>query len=506
MTSDTHTIRRILVLGGGSAGFLAAIALRRKLSVDVTVIRSPKIGVIGVGEGTTFTVPNFLHGYLDIDAKRFHREVQPTYKLGIRFLWGPQERFHYSFTSQLDARYEQLPKANGFYCGDDFCYADLTGAMMAHDRVFTEQQDGGPLVGTNVAYHIENEQLVAFLEQAAVAAGIEIIDDTVSLVERDEQGIQALVLESGRRESADLYIDCSGFRSELISRTFGEPFLPFDSSLFCDRAVIGGWPRTNEPLKPYTTSETMDHGWAWQIEHDAFINRGYVYSSRFVSDEDAERELRAKNPLIGSTRTLGFVSGRYRNAWVHNAVALGNAAGFVEPLEATSLAIICDHVSVLIKTLADCNMQSRPSQITMFNRYNANNWDAVRRFLAIHYKFNTRLNTPFWQACRADTDLCDAAAIVEFYQENGPSLLWSKMLLGPNDPFGWEGYLAMLVGQRVPYRNRYVPSESERHEWRRIQDNLRTKALAAMPQEQALSIIRSDDWNWRPDFYRQASH
>jgi tryptophan halogenase len=249
----------------------------------------------------------------------------------------------------------------------------------------------------------------------------------------------------------------------------------------------------------------MNAGWCWQIEHDSAVNRGYVYSSDFISDEDAETELRAKNPKLCETRMVKFTSGRYRNAWVQNAVAIGNAAGFVEPLEATSLAVICDHAASLVKSLEDMEFQLRPSQIEMFNRYNASNWDAIRRFLAIHYKFNSRVKSPFWDACLADTDLAGAESLVDYYQENGPSLLWSKMLLDPNDPFGWEGYLAMLVGQDVPYANPYSPSDQEQAEWQRIQNSLASQASTAMPQEEALPILRSDSWVWRPGFYQEAA-
>ena len=137
--------------------------------------RSPSeklnIGIIGVGEGSTFTVPNYLHGYLGIDPTQFHLAVNPTYKLGIRFIWGTRPFFHYTFTNQLNARYSQLPKANGYYCDENFEYADLNSALMAHNKVFERQADGGPLVNSDVAYHVENKQFVAFLERVGRALG-----------------------------------------------------------------------------------------------------------------------------------------------------------------------------------------------------------------------------------------------------------------------------------------------------------------------------------------------
>ena len=172
---------------------------------------------------------------------------------------------------------------------------------------------------------------------------MEIIDGKVTGSERrPEGGIAAVHLEDGRRLAADFFIDASGFRSELLGRALEEPFVSFDRSLFCDRAVVGGWERTDEPILPYTTAETMDAGWAWQIEHEHHVNRGYVYSSQAISDDEAAAEFLRKNPKAPqSPRVVKFRSGRYRRQWVDNVVAIGNAGGFVEPLEATALMIVC---------------------------------------------------------------------------------------------------------------------------------------------------------------------
>lgn len=504
--AKSKPISSVIVLGGGSAGFISAITLKTKLpDLDVRVVHSSKLGIIGVGEGSTFTLPIFFHGYLGIHPKAFHEAVHPTYKLGIRFLWGPRPFFHYTFTNQLDARHLQQPKPNGFYCRDEFDYADPTSAMMAHGRAFERQQDGAPLLTTSAAYHVENERLVGFLQQHAQSIGVQIVDDLLQDVDLDERGVAGLRMESGEKLEADFYVDCSGFRSELIGRAFDEPFIDFSSSLFCDRAVAGGWQRTDEPLRPFTTSETMDAGWCWQIEHEPMINRGYVYSSSHISDADAEAEFRRKNPKVGETRVIKFVSGRYRHSWVKNAVAIGNASGFVEPLEATALAVICEHAATVVRSLIDSDRLLKASQIEMFNRYNENMWSAVRRFLAMHYKFNTRSDTPFWRDCVAKTDLAGAEPMVEYYQRNGPSVLWANHLLPPADPFGWEGYLAMLVGQQVEYDNTHVPTDHELAQWRQYKQQLRDRALGGFPQEEALHLMRSERWSWREGFYEQAS-
>src|SRR5262249_4506696 len=172
------------------------------------------------------------------------------------------------------------------------------------------------------------------------------------------------------------------------------------------------------------------------IEHPTRIIRGYVYSSAFISEADAEREFRAKNPKITTARLLKFPSGRYRNSWVKNVVAIGNASGFVEPLEATSLHVICDESRFLVQILRDCDRQPTRSLVESYNVLVANEWDQIRQVLGVHYRFNDRLETPFWRACRADVDLVAADPFVDFYRENGPSTFARNTVLQPLDMFG----------------------------------------------------------------------
>jgi tryptophan 7-halogenase len=353
-----------------------------------------------------------------------------------------------------------------------------------------------------VAYHIENKTFVAFLEGYALGLGVVVRDDTVAEVFQDESGITGLRLASGGEAvTADLYLDCSGFASVLLGRTLQEPFISFKPSLFNDRAVVGGWQRTDEPIKPYTTAETMDAGWCWQIEHEHRIERGYVHSSSFISDDAAETEFRGKNPKVESTRIVKLISGRYERGWVKNVIAIGNASGFVEPLESTSLAAICRQTTAVAETLHDCDRQPRPSLVKQFNYKNGWGWDRIRQFLAVHYKFNTRLDTPYWRECREHADLVGAADIVEYYQENGPSVLWRSILLKQEDQFNMEGYLSLLVGQQVPYRRTYTPDEQDLRSWQQIKQSIRTKATQAFSVPEALRLIRSPHWTWPNDLY-----
>ena len=414
----------------------------------------------------------------------------------MKFLWGPRREFFYTFAYEYQHRYPELPRNNGFFFNHDTPYAGQVSAFMAHDKAFPRRSDGAPQFHNHHAFHIENKKLVGWLEKVGREFGVEITDATVT-PELGGPGIAALVTETGERITADLFVDASGFRSELIGRALAEPFRGFSDALFCDRAVIGGWPRTDEPIHPYTVAETMDAGWCWQIEHEHWINRGYVYSSNFISDDAALQEFLKKNPKVANEpRVVKFRSGRYERLWVGNVVAVGNAAGFVEPLEATALQVICVESSTLADALLDSLCAPTPSLVQLYNDYNAQAWDDIRDFLAVHYKFNTRLDTPFWRACRADTKLHDAEFLVQFYRENGPSVVAGAQLLHSSNSFGMDGYLAMLVGQAVPHAKPYAPTPAEAKLWR---DRCNTWALEArrgLDVKQCLEAIRRPGMKW----------
>ena len=493
-------IQRVLVLGGGSAGFIAAISLKAKMpDLPVVVVRSKEIGIIGVGEGTTTSVPDHLFHFCNVPRTEFFKEAEPVWKLGIRFLWGKKPYFDFAFVDQLDTQIQGFGRSTGFYydaLGGDM---GIDSALMSRNKVLTRRPDNGmPAVDPSaLAMHLENEKFVSFLERHAVRIGVQIVEDTVKEVVQNDHGVSGLKMASGQTLTADLYIDCSGFVSLLIGKALNEPYLSFKDSLFCDRAVIGGWQRgPDEPIKPYTTAETMDAGWCWQIEHETRINRGYVYASDFISDEEAEREHRRKNPKLGDTRVVRFASGRRRDAWVKNVVAVGNSAGFTEPLEATALAVICHEMAWLTLSLLDSQRQVRASQVRMYNKACEELWENIRMFLAVHYKFNTRIDNAFWRACWERTNLAGAERFVEYYQTDGPSTLWKPLLVGNVDVFRYEGYLSMLAGMGVPHTAAYQPTPQEAERWRQFQRYIAGLAEKAYSVPDALRLIRSPQWAW----------
>jgi tryptophan halogenase len=485
-------VRKVVVVGGGSAGFLAALGLKVKMpDLVVRVIRSKDIGIIGVGEGSTAPLTTFLHGYLDADIRTLLRLAQPTLKMGLKFVgWGPRKHYYYPFGAQLDIKPPTLQRNIAYYCDDEIDDATLEMAMIAREKVFFRDQNGQPQVHNKFAYHIENEKFVYYLEAFAKNFGVEIVEDTIQGVTQDESGVKELKLASGGVETADLFVDCSGFKSLLLGETLGEPYISYKPSLFCDRAVVGGWERTTEPIHPYTTSEAMDHGWCWQIEHLNRINRGYVYSSDFVSDDEARRELVAKNPKItGPHRVIRFTSGRYRRAWVKNVVAIGNASGFVEPLEATALGVIAARSQLVSQMLIECDRQIDPFEVDLYNQSHGRLWDSIRDFLASHYRFNSHPTTPFWRACQNDTDICGAKQMVEYYREFGPTGMWGPLLTDPLDGFGTKGYLMILTGQKLPYRRHHAPTEAERAAWDTMRRHHVEATNSAMTVAEALRAL-----------------
>ncbi len=489
-------IRRIVVLGGGSAGMLAALALKKRLPhLETTVVRSTKMGVIGVGEGTIASVVRYLHSFLGIEPLRFHQEVLPSIKLGIQFQWGGATPFHYSFAPQFTAPTppkRQLSLARGYYCRPDASYADVISALMYRGKVAVTDQFGDPRLTNSFAYHLENKRFVDFLEDYATESGLPKIDAIVSNVELGPQGVAALDLDNGERLEADLFVDCSGFGSELLGRALQEPFVSYRDALLCDRAIVGGWPRSDDTYHAFTTAQAMDAGWSWRIEHDDIINRGYVYSSSFVTDEQAEQEFRLKNSKITSTRMLKFRSGVYRRAWVGNVVAIGNAYGFVEPLEATAIGMICAASGLLVKILESGSECLSDVQRNLFNEVQDTNWEQIRDFLAIHYKPNQCVQTPFWRACQNDIPLSYAQDILDFYQAVGPDFGALEVRMR-RDIFGSEGYLAMLVGQNVPYRRAVDLPQQEQAAWQRFKTRMAETADSGVGMKKYLSLLRNGE-------------
>lgn len=478
---DPRAVRSVGVIGGGTAGYFAALALRaRFLELAVTVIESPQVPIIGVGEATTPLMPAFLHDVLQIAPHRLFTEAGATFKLGIEFLWG-KKPFSYPFgpTRPLEAMAQE----------GSLEHQSVTAMLMRAGKAPLLRGPDGTLVSLlsqlKFAYHLDNAPFVGLLAKEAAARGIEHRRVNVeAVVSSDGEHIAHLRDDAGQTHAFDLYVDASGFRSLLLS-ALGSPFHSYASSLFCDRALVTSVPQHDGHIGPYTTAETMDAGWCWRIPVHGEDHRGYVYASAFLSDDEAAHELAQKNPGLAPPKLVRFRSGRHADFWRGNVVALGNAYGFVEPLESTALHMVILEIGYLLGGLSD------PSTREASNARVGAHWDALRWFLALHYKFNERLDTPFWRAARADVDASGMDALIDRFRSEGPWAATKAELFPPHDPaFGLvNGALLLMLGQEVP-APAPAPRESPRAWQARVARDEATVRYA-LPQAEALSLLRA---------------
>ncbi|MEH1793164.1 tryptophan halogenase family protein [Nostoc sp.] len=494
------TIHNVVVLGGGSAGFLSALALKVKMPwLNVVVVHSTNIPVIGVGEATTAWIPWFLHKYLELNREQFYEETQPIWKLGIKFIWGDstQSHFNYPFVTHLADKLSVLSKSTAYYCLDSTTESSIYSLLMEQNKSPCFQRENGDfVVDERFGYHIENTSFVAYLERRAAELDIKIIDKAVVNIEVTENGyIRQLKFTDETTLAGDLFVDCSGFRSTLLGETLQEPFCSFSSSLFCDSAVTGRWMR-DDAIQPFTTAQTMQSGWCWQIDLQDKVNRGYVYSSAFISDDDALQEMKRQNPLMGDEHNLiRFKSGRHQRFWVKNVVAVGNASGFVEPLESTGLHMIGETIKCVCDVLIDADQQPTPGLINLANRAIAQKWDDIRDFLSIHFKFNRRVESEFWRHCWHETDIGDAETVVDFFQNNGPSPI-GQILLRKNGVFGYNGYLNLLMGQQVPTKYQSDNDTLDLDNWRQVKNHFIKNCANALPIQEAIQVVKERKCQW----------
>ncbi len=479
-------VRTVGILGGGTAGYLSALALRKKNpNLEISLIESSRLPIIGVGEATTPLMPQFLHLDLGLDIHELFERVRPTFKLGIRFTWGPgpEAVFNYPF-----GRVHVLePWRFDGHVGR----CSRRSMMMTAGKLPLESGGSdGPGLGVETAYHLENRRFVAYLQKKAAERGVRRIDTVISEIRKspDDEQIANLIAEDGRKLAFDLYLDCSGFESLLMGKALGSAFVAFRSSLLTDRALIAAAPHGGV-IQPYTHAEAMDAGWCWntpQVEED---HRGYVYCSRFLDEDAAEAEMRRKIPGLGSVRGLRFRPGRRAHFWKGNVVALGNAYGFVEPLESTALHMLIRQIGLLSGALASGG--ARPATRALLNRKVNGWWDYLRWFLAIHYKFNTFQDTPFWRACRAEADVSAFQELIDAFVQEGP-LSCNRALRSafdyPDPLWGAEGIDILLLGQRLPCPEpRTHTAEDTWQRWTKLAES---QVQRAPDQARALALMR----------------
>jgi tryptophan halogenase len=487
-----RALRSVVVVGGGTAGYFAALALKHEMpDLDVTLIESSKIPIIGVGEATTTLMPPFLHLRLGLDIVELYRDVRPTWKLGIKFDWGLPGDYYFNYPFG-DGNPVEAHAHDGHINNQSLC-----SLMMSADRTpIVTGDDGEPislLEYMPYAYHLENKCFVAHLQKCARSAGVGHIDAEIKSVvpTGDRASVDRLILDDGREIRADLYVDASGFRALLIEKTLGSSFMSYASSLFCDTAVVAEVPQSG-PIEPYTTAQTMDAGWCWRIPVEGEDHRGYVFSSAHLTVDQAREEMRAKNPGMGDTWTVRFRSGRHEEFWKGNTIAVGNAYGFVEPLESTALHMVIMEIHVLLHCLrtADDGRWDRG----FANESVALHWDYLRWFLAVHYRFNRKSDSEFWRTCREAVDVSGIEPMLDRFSHEGPIKEGGISPHAIPDPvFNYHALLTMLLGQGVASP---PPVETwlSKAAWEARVAESRKLVSRALDQRQALDLLRR-----RPD-------
>lgn len=489
---DPAAIRSVGVIGGGTAGYLTALALRTwRPSLEVTLVESSAIPVIGVGEATVTDMVFFLHRYLGIEMTDFYRQVRPTWKLGIRFDWGPDPA---GFLAPFDWASHSVGMVGALADHGSVYGASLQSLLMAADRtpiLRVGDQVLSLLPHLPVGYHLENVRFVRYLAELAARRGVRHVDATIADVRlRDADWIESLRTTDGRELRYDLYVDCTGFRSRLLGQALGVPFVDYSASLFTDRAVTASIGNDDRP-RPYTTATTMDAGWCWNISLAEGVDHlGYVHSSAAISAEQAQAELLERFPGAEVQGEVRFRSGRRERLWQGNVVAVGNSGGFVEPLESSGLAMISITIRTLLSVLPAS--WSRPCLREAFNHFLSVHWDSLRWFLSIHYKFNSRLATPFWRHARADTDVSGLKPVLDAFAAGAPLIrrdaLTQLMLRTAAPPvYGLAGIDNVLLGQQVPAT--VLESEESPERWLARSRAARTLAGLALPQNEALAEV-----------------
>lgn len=486
---DPRAIRSVGIIGGGTAGYLTALTLRAQRPwLDVTLVESRGIPIIGVGEATVPSMVPFLHDDLAVDAEELYRHVAPTWKLGIRFDWGPRPD---GFMAPFDWHSDSIGVLGSLATQGDTMAFTLQSLLMAADKapVF-EGHDGRPvslMPSLPFAYHLDNARFVRFLTDLAASRGVKHVDATIDDVAlSSEDWVDHLRTTNGQKLQFDLYVDCTGFRSLLLGKALGSPFTSYADSLATDRAVTGVLPHDGR-IKPYTSAITMDGGWTWNIPTRSEDHVGYVHSSGFTSESQAVDELQRRFPEVDNLKTVRFRVGRHEEIWKGNVFAIGNAYAFVEPLESSGLMMITLEALTLAASMPAS--WSEPAPRLVVNETLRQRWDAIRWFLAIHYRFNGQRDTPFWKWSRAETDVSGLEPLLEVYRAGAPLQYrnaFVRSFLEETAPtfYGLEGVDCILLGQDCPTRLLAMPEPLEA--WQRRKDAAHLLVERALPTSDAL--------------------
>ncbi len=445
--------RRIVIVGGGSAGWMAAAAIARVLGNgrSISLVESEEIGIVGVGEATIPPIRNF-NAILGIEERDFIRHTKGTYKLGIEFRdWTRlgHQYFHPFGVhgANIDARYVHQYWLKLRSLGDATPleeYSLCTVAAMMGRMSLASPDPGAVLSTMGSAFHFDASLYAAYLRAYAERLGVTRVEGKIVQVDqRGEDGfIEAVRLQNGQRVEGEFFIDCSGFRGLLIEQTLKAGYEDWSHWLPNDRAVAVPCASAKE-LTPYTRSTADKAGWRWRIPLQHRIGNGYVYSSAHISDDEATAQLLANldGEHLAEPRVLRFLAGRRKNVWVKNCLALGLASGFLEPLESTSIHLIQAGITKLLDFFPDRSFD--PVDIAEYNRLTQTEIESIRDFIILHYKATYRDDTRYWDYVRTMDIPESLQRRMDLFRGRGrvpPRAL---------DLFTDTSWIAVLVGQDV---------------------------------------------------------
>jgi tryptophan halogenase len=433
-------VKNIVIVGGGTAGWLTAglIAAKHKArqatGFTVTLVESPNTPIIGVGEGTWPTLRTSL-AKIGVSETDFFRECDAAFKQGAKFA-------RWTTGAADDAYYHPLMLPQGFSQvnlaphwlaaggSQSFCDAVTPQGRICDDGLAPKTITAAPYQGAaNYAYHLDAGKFAPFLQRhCCEKLGVRhVLADVRSVAMAEDGDIRAIVTEQHGEIEGDLFVDCTGFRSLLLGEALGVRFRDCGDVLFCDTALAIQVPYENEnsPIASHTISTAQSAGWIWDIGLPTRRGTGHVYSSRHISDEDAERELRAYLGPAGKdlpARKIAIRSGHRETFWKRNCVAVGLAAGFLEPLEASAIVLIELSAKLISEQMPAC----REVMDVVAARFNATThyrWGRIIDFLKLHYVLSQRTDTAFWRDNRARETIPDRLAdLLLLWRYQGPWL------------------------------------------------------------------------------------
>jgi tryptophan halogenase len=496
VTNSDNRIRNVVVVGGGSAGWMAAATLATYLGREakVRLVESEEIGIVGVGESSVPYMKRFNGSVLGIDEMDFVAATQATFKLGIRFDdWARIGDSYVHGFGTIGRALGPLPFHQFwlklFLAGraPDIGAFSLPTAAAPQGRFTAGEADapaGSPLADVAYGYQFDAGLYARYLRKLSERRGVARIEGRIVGVRRDGMSgnVEAAVLESGESVEGELFIDCSGFRGLLIEQTLRTGYEDWTQWLPCDRAVVVPSESAGPPT-PYTRATARTAGWQWRIPLQHRVGNGHVYCSGYIGDDEAAAQLLAglDARALDEPRLLRFTTGRRRRFWNRNVVALGLAAGFMEPLESTSIYLVQSGLERLLGLFPDRGFD--PLLAERFNRDTVFEYERVRDFLVLHYSATERDDSPFWIRCREMPVPDTLRETVDLFRLDG------RYFRNAEDFFALPSWVQVMLGQRIVPGGYHpivdaMPDADLAAFVERVRASI-AEAVAAMPSHQA---------------------